>query len=419
MKSGYTSGGMKKFVILTLILSLMIVCSSCYGGFLTSGDFSDGSGSTNITGSETTNDKTSATLPSNVTFDINYVTSDEIRPSTITEVVAKIRPSVLELYCLVGNSKSSGSGVIVSFDDSDDDGKNDKALVVTCHHVIKDAESITAKSIYGKEYTAELIAADPVSDIALCWISVEENADFEGLTAASMMYESDKLLIGSDVLAIGNPLGYLGGTVTKGIVSALNRDVTVEERKMTLIQTDAAINGGNSGGGLFDAQTGLLIGIVNAGYASYAAQGLNFAIPSNVAKTVASELMSTYGDTLGYIAGKFDFGVTFTLGSSTQAYYVMISDLDEYGDFYSAGLREGDLITSVKIGGEETFNAESPNKNTISELRAYLSSPSVKIGDEVTVVYQRYQSSGIWSGGSYKTATANFTVSQYIYGKAA
>ena len=237
---------MKKFVILTLILSLMIVCSSCFGGFLTSGDFSDGSESTNITGSESTNDKTSATLPSNVKFDINYVTSDEIRPSTITEVVAKVRPSVLELYCLVGNSKSSGSGVIVSFDDSDDDGKNDKALAVTCHHVIEDAESITAKSIYGKEYTAELIAADPVSDIALCWISVEENADFEGLTAASMMYESDKLLIGSDVLAIGNPLGYLGGTVTKGIVSALNRDVTVEERKMTLIQTDAAINGGRA-----------------------------------------------------------------------------------------------------------------------------------------------------------------------------
>ena len=106
-----------------------------------------------------------------------------------------------------------------------------------------------------------------------------------------MMYESDKLLIGSDVLAIGNPLGYLGGTVTKGIVSALNRDVTVEERKMTLIQTDAAINGGNSGGGLFDAQTGALIGIVNAGYKSSAAQGLSFAIPCGTVKAVMDKLL--------------------------------------------------------------------------------------------------------------------------------
>ena len=411
MKSDYKKGGMKKFIIITLILSLMIACSSCYGGFLTNGSTSDGSESTNAGNSESTSEKTSVTLPSNVKFDISYVTSDEIQQSTVTEVVAKVRPSVLELYCIVGTSKSSGSGVIVSFDDSDDDGENDKALVVTCHHVIEDSESITAKSIYGKEYTAELIAADPVSDIALCWISKEENADFEGLTAASMMYESDKLLIGADVLAIGNPLGYLGGTVTKGIVSALNRDVTVEDRKMTLIQTDAAINGGNSGGGLFDAQTGALIGIVNAGYKSSAAQGLSFAIPCGTVKDVMDKLLDK-----GYIEGSFDFGATFEaksfyVNSWSTTTYIVISEIDVYGTFSRGGLEAGDVILSVKVG-DKSIDVSNYDSDTIEKLTNFLADSSFRIGDDVTVSYMRYNR----SSRSYKKATANFKIEQYIYG---
>lgn len=411
MKTDYKKSGMKKFIIITLILSLMIACSSCQGGIFTNGDVSNGSESTNISNSESTSEKTSVTLPSNVKFDINYVQSDEIRQSTVTEVVAKVRPSVLELYCIVGSSKSSGSGVIVSFDDSDDDGENDKALVVTCHHVIEDSDSITAKSIYGKEYTAELIAADPVSDIALCWISKEENADLEGLTAASMMYESDKLLIGSDVLAIGNPLGYLGGTVTKGIVSALNRDVTVEDRKMTLIQTDAAINGGNSGGGLFDAQTGALIGIVNAGYKSSAAQGLSFAIPCGTVKSVMDQLLDK-----GYVEGNFDFGVSFeaqtfyvTYGRTTT--YIVASELDMYGTFSKGGIEAGDVILSVKVG-DKSIDVSDYDNDTLDNLTNFLADPSFKIGDDVTVSYMRYSR----SSKSYKKATANFKIEQYIYG---
>lgn len=326
-------------------------------------------------------------------------------------MVAKVRPSVLELYCIVGTSKSSGSGVIVSFDDSDDDGENDKALVVTCHHVIEDSDSITAKSIYGKEYTAELIAADPDSDIALCWISKEENADFEGLTAASMMYESDKLLIGSDVLAIGNPLGYLGGTVTKGIVSALNRDVTVEDRKMTLIQTDAAINGGNSGGGLFDAQTGALIGIVNAGYKSSAAQGLSFAIPCGTVKSVMDQLLDK-----GYVEGNFDFGVSFeaktfyvTYGRTTT--YIVASELDMYGTFSRGGIEAGDVILSVKVG-DKSIDVSDYDNDTLDNFTNFLADPSFKIGDDVTVSYMRYSR----SSKSYKKDTANFKIEQYIYG---
>ena len=411
MKSDYKKGGMKKFIIITLILALMIACSSCYGGLLTNGGVSNGSESNNISSSETTSEKTSVTLPSNVKFEINYVQSDEIQSSTVTEVVAKVRPSVLELYCIVGTSKSSGSGVIVSFDDSDDDGENDKALVVTCHHVIEDSESITAKSIYGKEYTAELIAADPVSDIALCWISKEENADFEGLTAASMMYESDKLLIGADVLAIGNPLGYLGGTVTKGIVSALNRDVTVEDRKMTLIQTDAAINGGNSGGGLFDAQTGALIGIVNAGYKSSAAQGLSFAIPCGTVKDVMDKLLDK-----GYIEGSFDFGATFEaksfyVNSWSTTTYIVISEIDVYGTFSRGGLEAGDVILSVKVG-DKSIDVSNYDSDTIEKLTNFLADSSFKIGDDVTVSYMRYNR----SSRSYKKAVANFKIEQYIYG---
>lgn len=402
---------MKKFVIITFILSLMIICSSCYGRLVTNGGSSNATDSTETNIVESTSEKTSETLPDGVKFEINYVASDEIKPSTVTEVVAKVRPSVLELYCIVGSSKSSGSGVIVSFADSDNDGENDKALIATCHHVIEDAESITAKSIFGKEYTADLIAADPVSDIALCWISKDENVDFEGLTAASMMYESDKLLIGADVLAIGNPLGYLGGTVTKGIVSALNRDVIVEDKKMTLIQTDAAINGGNSGGGLFDAQTGALIGIVNAGYKSSAAQGLSFAIPCGTVKDVMDKLLDK-----GYIEGNYDFGVsfeakTFYVSTWSTTTYVVVSSLDAYGTFSKGGIEEGDIILSVKIG-DKSIDVSNYDSDAITNLTNFLSDSSYKIGDEVTVSYMRYER----LSRSYKKATATFKIEQYIYG---
>ncbi len=399
--------GIKKSFIFVIVIAVIMSLCSCSDGF-----FADNGGLNASTSSKTESSESIERVnTSEINFNLKYVTADEFKPTTATEVIAKVRPSVLELYCITDSSKSSGSGVILSFDDSDGDGTDDQALVITCHHVIEGASQMTAKSIYGKEYTAELIGADPVSDIALLWITPDENNDFTGLTAAEMMYESDALIIGADVLAIGNPLGYLGGTVTKGIISALNRDVTVENKKMTLIQTDAAINSGNSGGGLFDASTGALIGIVNAGYKSSAAQGLSFAIPCGTVKAIIDKLLDK-----GYVEGNFDFGVTFGADTfynsawSTKT-YVVIESLDSYGSFSKGGMEEGDVILTIKVGSK-SIDVSNYNNSTLTELENFLDDSSFKIGDKVVVEYMRYSR----SLRSYEKATAEFTIEQYIYG---
>ncbi len=400
----------KKTIIVCLIAAIsLFAMASCADNFFVGGSASS---SNSQSSSEKTSEKIENGLPSNVNFNVQYVEADEIKPTSITEVVAAVRPSVLEIYCVTGTTKSSGSGVIVSFDDTDEDGKNDKALVLTCHHVIENASQMTAKSIFGKEYKLELIGADPLSDIAVLWMGTDEESDFDGLTAVKMMCDSDKLLIGSEVLAIGNPLGYLGGTVTKGIVSALNRDVTVETRKMTLIQTDAAINGGNSGGGLFDAATGALIGIVNAGYKSSSAQGLSFAIPCGTVKPVMDQLLAH-----GYVEGNYDFGVTFTTanvplsGGWTWKTFVAVDAVDVYGTFYRGGIKEGDVIFSITIG-DSSIDLNEFADDTLTKLDNFLNDGDYKIGDKVTVVYMRYKK----STRAYERATAEFEIAQYMYG---
>ncbi len=399
----------KKIIVCLVAVATLFAFASCSANFYAGGETAGSSESESVSSSIT--DTSIKGLPSDVNFTIKYVESTAIEATSATEVLAKIRPSVLELYCIVGSSMSSGSGVIVSFTDTDADEKDDKALILTCHHVIESASKITAKSIYGKEYTAELIGADPVSDIALLWMESSEDNDFEGLSAAEMMCDSDKLLVGEDVFAIGNPLGYLGGTVTTGIVSALNRDVTVENRKMTLIQTDAAINSGNSGGGLFDKNTGALIGIVNAGYKSSAAQGLSFAIPCGTVKPIMDQLLEK-----GYVEGNYDFGVTFTAEIFyterwSKQTYVVIDSVDIYGTFCKGGMEEGDVILSVTIG-DKSIDVSKYDNDTLTELESFLSAGTYNIGDKVTVDYMRFKKSTL----GYEKATAEFEIAQYMYG---
>src|SRR5699024_342301 len=143
-------------------------------------------------------------------------------------------------------SSGAGSGVILTQD----------GYIVTNHHVIEDANSITVRTRSGDEYNASLVGSDEQSDLAVLKI------DATGLTPA-VLGDSTTLEVGELAIAIGNPLGELGGSVTSGIISALDREMTIDGQTMTLLQTDAAVNPGNSGGGLFNAN-GDLIGIVNA-----------------------------------------------------------------------------------------------------------------------------------------------------------
>lgn len=332
----------------------------------------------------------------------------------LTEILDNIRHSVVEIYSNTSSGTSAGSGVVVDLQDTDGKDGYDLAYIVTCHHVIDGARYTSVKSLEGIEYEANLIGSDPKSDIGLIVINAEDGGNLNDFKYASW-YNSDDLKVGMEVVAIGNPLGILGGTVTKGIISAINRGVSIEGNKMTLLQTDAAINSGNSGGGLFDVATGALVGIVNAGYAAYAADGINFAIPSNTARNIENLLSSTYvsGSTFGYVVGNYDFGAEFALTYTTSGrnryYYPYISSIDYYGTLYKGGLNVNDIIYSIKVG-DEYLDLSAGSSSNLSALTSFMSK-DFAVGDSVSITYGRY------TGSSLKTYTAEFKILQYVYGQ--
>jgi serine protease Do len=254
---------------------------------------------------------------------------------TIPEVAAIVRQTVVEIKTETVSSgvwsgtyisEGAGSGVIISED----------GYIITNDHVIAGASSIYVRLVDGREFPASLIATDQRADIAVIKISVT------GLTPA-VFGDSSTLVIGEGTLAVGNPLGELGGTVTSGIISALDREMIIDSEMMTLLQTDAAVNPGNSGGGLFNMRAEL-IGIVNAKSSGVSIEGLGFAIPSNIARAAANDLIN-----YGFVRGRTDVGlelVDIQTAQSARWYRVsqtglyIISSADDQ-------LRNGDRITSV------------------------------------------------------------------------
>jgi len=258
-------------------------------------------------------------------------------------------------------SEGAGSGVIVS-----SDGK-----IVTNYHVISDANKITVRLRSGTEYTATLMGSDEQTDLAVLKISAS------GLPAATYG-SSASLAVGESVLAIGNPLGELGGTVTDGIISALDRQIEIDGQTMTLLQTNASINPGNSGGGLFDAE-GKLVGIVNAKSSGSGIEGLGFAIPIDTAKYVINQIITN-----GYVTGRVDAGMTVTDVSEQTAYLyrlgkggVYVSGVTRGGNAEKAGIQRGDRIV----------NFDGAAVKTASEIERVLQKHSV--GDSVKVTVER------------------------------
>ena len=254
---------------------------------------------------------------------------------TVPEVAAAVRQSVVEIKTETVTSggwggyrvaEGAGSGVIIS-----DDG-----YIITNDHVISGAASTTVRLSDGREFSAVLVGTDPKTDIAILKISAS------GLTPA-VFGDSAALEVGESALAVGNPLGELGGTVTGGIISALDRDMALDGEIMTLLQTDAAVNPGNSGGGLFNMY-GELIGIVVAKSSGMDIEGLGFAIPSNTAEAVASDIV-----TYGYVRGRVDAG--FELVDIQTAQVARMYRVNQAG-LYIAGstddrLTPGDMIIAV------------------------------------------------------------------------
>ena len=269
---------------------------------------------------------------------------------SVADVAAKAADSVVEIHTETVSSsfyggqrvsQSAGSGVILSAD----------GYIVTNNHVVAGADSIAVRTRDGQSYTARLVGADSDTDLAVLKI---EAGDLPPVVLGS----SETLVVGETAVAIGNPLGELGGTVTSGIISALSREVTIDNQTMTLLQTNAAINPGNSGGGLFNSK-GELIGVVNAKYAKEGVEGLGFAIPIDAAKPVIEQLISQ-----GYVSGRVATGFTpidLTDEAAAMRYRVSRTGVYVYQVTTSTdGFQSGDLLLSIdgkNIASMSDYNA--------------------------------------------------------------
>ena len=229
--------------------------------------------------------------------------------------------------------QGSGSGIIITED----------GYIVTNQHVIEDASELTVILNTGDEYTATLVGADSKSDLAVLKINAT------GLTAA-VLGDSSEVEVGELAVAIGNPLGQeLAGSVTAGVISALNRKMTVENRSYTLLQTDAAINPGNSGGALVN-RYGEVIGINSIKMSVTGVEGIGFAIAISEAKPIIDDLMNE-----GYVSGRSLIGITISETRNGLSVY----SVSEGSGAEAAGIQKGDLI--VKANGTVVTTGEELN----------------------------------------------------------
>ena len=380
-----------------------------------SGEFSNGSLSSssdsdsdiNENDSAKKDDKKSVSAENVSVIKSNAADGQEL---TTEEIVEKVLPSVVGIeskftitsqggsyyygFGFGGNNTPStteatatGTGVVIT----------ENGYIVTNAHVIYDSEYNSGLSeditvvLNGEDrYEAEVIGYDRDCDLAVLKI------DKTGLTAAEFG-DSDSLKLGESVTAIGNPLGFdLMNTDTRGIVSGMNRQITINDKAMNLIQTDAAINSGNSGGPLIN-KYGQVIGInsskMSASYSETSIEGIGFAIPSNEVSEIIDDIME-----YGYVTGKPQLGISCQDVNETisQMYNlpvgVYITDVTDGSAADEAGLRSGDVITAVD--GTEVKTAEELN----------IEKNKHEAGDSIEITYVR----------SGKTETTDAVLDEYV-----
>ena len=292
---------------------------------------------------------------------------------TVAEIVEKNENAVVEIV-VSGTAQNmwgqlqlvqgAGSGVIVRED----------GYIATNYHVIQGANKVEVTLHSGESYSARIVGSDPANDIAV--IKIEAS----GLTTATIG-DSSTVEVGDLAVAIGNPLGQLGGTATSGIISALDRTLDVEGTTLTLLQTDAAINGGNSGGGLFNSR-GELIGIVESKASAVGVEGLAFALPINNVSGIINDLIENGGSTQA--------------AESTPAVGIVISEISEdnaqYYGLESAGVYIAQVTgeNAQKAGFKEEDRIVSFNGQEITTSNEFITLVrKCKVGDTVTIVVSR------------------------------
>jgi len=280
---------------------------------------------------------------------------------SLQDIYDKTIGSVVSISC----SNSSGTGVVMT----------SGGYIVTNAHVVQNAQFITVLLSDGRSFDASLVGCDTISDLAVLHIDAPDLIPAE-------FGDSTVLRVGDSVVAIGDPLGIeLRGTMTNGIVSAINRDVTTGGRTLTLIQTNAALNSGNSGGPLINC-FGQVIGIntLKMGdlYSSSGVEGLGFAIPSTTVKEIADQLINQ-----GYVSGRPSLGLSGEgVSSFYQFYYrlpagMYIESVEDGSDAEAKGLEPGDILISV----------DNVRISSMDDLRILLSNYSV--GDTVQILIYR------------------------------
>ena len=268
---------------------------------------------------------------------------------SLQEIYEKNIPSVVSISCNYTSGSSTGTGVILS----------EEGYIVTNCHVVENAKTIDVLLSDGRTLKAGLVGMDTVSDLAVLLVTAED-------LIPAVLGDSTALRVGDLVVAIGDPLGIeLRGTMTDGIVSAINRDVDVGGRTMSLIQTNAALNSGNSGGPLINCY-GQVIGIntmkMGDSMSSAGVEGLGFAIPSTTVRDIVNQLIEK-----GYVSGRPHLGITGeSISSFYQFYYrlpmgLFITDIAPGSSAEQAGLEPGDILISLD-------NVAVTNSHTLETL---------------------------------------------------
>lgn len=297
------------------------------------------------------------------------MTPSQVYAANVASVVAIYNEATVSYYGQTGTSASSGSGFVLTAD----------GYIVSNCHVVEGADKLTVQTVDGGEYVAKLVGVDESNDLSVLKIEAE---NLQPVTLGS----SDALIVGDQVVAIGNPLGELTSTLTVGYVSAKDRTISSDGTYINMMQTDAAINPGNSGGPLFNMK-GEVVGITTAKYSGSTGsgasiEGIGFAIPMDDVAEMISDLIE-----YGYVRDPAYLGVTVrTVDSATAATYGLVvgSQVDEVvetGCAYKAGVRSKDIITD--LGGYHITG----NADLITSLRRF------KAGQTTTItVYRNGQS---------------------------
>ena len=353
-KKYVTKGALIVCMILTMIISSLL------GAFMAGTYFS-----------KTSADGRTARQDSELSqLNLSDATGSEL---TVSEIVDMNENAVVEIL-MSGTQQNmwgqmqlvqgAGSGVIVRED----------GYIATNYHVIQGANKVEVTLHNGESYQAKIVGSDPANDIAVIKI------DAKRLTTATVG-DSSTVDVGDLAVAIGNPLGQLGGTATTGIISALDRTLDVEGTTLTLMQTDAAINGGNSGGGLFNSK-GELIGIVESKASAVGVEGLAFALPINTVSPIINDLIENGGKA--------------QVADATPAVGIVISDVSEenaqYYGLESAGVYVAQVTgeNAMKAGFQNEDRIVSFNGKEISNSNEFISLVrKCKVGDTVTIVVSR------------------------------